>query len=111
MSAQAALIWSPFGDEASAREVAGTLLAEGLVACANILPGMISVYRWRGETASDSEVGVLLKTTSDRLEAAMSRLDGLHPYDTPTITAWRCDATTPATLDWLAQQTALKTEE
>ena len=43
------LIWCPFPDEGEARRVAGTLLDEGLIACANIVPGMISLYVWQGK--------------------------------------------------------------
>ncbi|MDN8966444.1 divalent cation tolerance protein CutA, partial [Staphylococcus aureus] len=60
--AGAALIWCPFPDPAAAEAVAGTLLDAGLVACANILPAMRSLYVWQGERHADSEVGVLFKT-------------------------------------------------
>ena len=38
------------------------LLDERLIACANILPAMRSLYVWHGERGEASEVGVLFKT-------------------------------------------------
>ena len=96
-----ALIWCPFPDEDSAAAAAGTLLDEGLIACANLLPAMRSLYVWKGERGDAREVGALLKTRADRVEAALARLVELHPYETPAAVAWRCDAAAPATLEWL----------
>lgn len=103
MSAAAgALVWCPFPDAASAEAAAGTLLDEGLIACANLVPGLCSLYLWQGERHRSEEVGLLGKTTAARLEAAVARLAALHPYEAPAVFGWRCDAAAPATLDWLA---------
>lgn len=96
-----ALIWCPFPDTASAESAADILLDEGLIACANLVQGMVSVYKWQGEKHRDGETGVLMKTDSTMLERAIARLEALHPYETPAILGWRCDATTPATAAWL----------
>ena len=100
--AGAALVWCPFPETDSAAAAARALLAEGLVACANILPPMRSLYIWRGESADEQEVGVLFKTNAARLEQVTARLGELHPYDEPAILGWRCDAAAPATIAWLA---------
>ena len=106
MSAQdalgAALIWSPFETAEQAREVAGAMVEEGLVGCANILPQMLSVFRYDGQVQSAAEVGVLFKTNGDLLEAATQRLAQLHPYDTPAICGWMADSVPEATRRWLA---------
>lgn len=96
-----ALIWCPFPDGQSARIAAGTLLDEKLIACANMIDGMVSVFAWRGERDEARETGVLLKTNSQLLEAAIARLDAIHPYEQPAIVGWRCDVASPATLNWL----------
>ena len=101
-----ALIWCPFADAESAAEIAGRLLDEGLIACANILPPMRSLYRWRGERGEDVEIGVLFKTDAALLDRATQRLSELHPYDTPAILGWKADAASPATAGWLAELVA-----
>ena len=102
---KAALIYTPLPDAQTARSIAGTLLDEGLIACANILGPMESVFRWQGGIETATERAVLFKTTQDALEKAVERLGALHPYETPAIVASTCDAAHPDTLEWLAQQT------
>jgi periplasmic divalent cation tolerance protein len=96
-----ALIWSTFGDEAAAEAAAGALLDERLVACANIVPALRSLYQWHGERGESTETGVLFKTDAALLERAVARLAQLHPYETPAIVGWRADSAAPATAQWL----------
>ena len=102
----AALIWSPFADQASAEAAASCLLDEGLIACANILPAVHSLYVWQGQRGESMECGALFKTDGSLLETAVARLAEIHPYDTPAITGWLCDAAAPPTLAWLGTITA-----
>ena len=99
MSAGAMLAWCPFPTEAEAREVAGALLDEGLVACANFIPGMVSLYRWQGEKGESREIGVLFKTHSDVAERLTDRLAQLHSYQSPAIMLWDVSAAPQATSD------------
>ena len=96
-----ALVWCPFPDGDSAAAVAGRLLDEGLVACANILPVMRSLYVWQGERGEAEEAGVLFKTDAAVMPRTLARLEQLHPYGEPAILGWRCDAAAPATAAWL----------
>lgn len=101
----AALVWCPFANEADAERIAGLLLDEKLIACANMMPAMRSLYVWQGERGEARECGVLFKTDSALLDRVIARIEVLHPYDTPAITGWRCDAASDATLGWLAAAT------
>ncbi len=100
-SAEAGLIWCPFPDQKSAHIAAEALLNENLVACANILPSVNSVFVWEGEIATSQEVAVLFKTTVEKIERAIEHLGDIHPYDTPAIMGWGCDSVHESTLDWL----------
>jgi periplasmic divalent cation tolerance protein len=97
----AALIWCPFPDADSARRIAGQVLADQLVACANILPEVESLFIWDGQPASAREVAVLFKTTPALLDPAIERIGTLHPYETPAIIGWQADAAHPLTTQWL----------
>ncbi|MCJ2182241.1 divalent-cation tolerance protein CutA [Novosphingobium sp. 1949] len=97
-----ALVWSPFADEASALAAARTLVAEGLARCGNVVPGLTSVFAWQGTIDTAREAGLLLKTRADRLDALIARLETIHPYDTPAVFGWVCDASGQGTLEWLA---------
>lgn len=101
-----ALIYCPFPDRDIARKVAATLIEERRIACANILGPVESLYVWQGVRGEAEEIGVLFKTDASVLEDAIARLGALHPYDTPAITGWRCDAAHPATARWLGSELA-----
>jgi periplasmic divalent cation tolerance protein len=100
-----ALIWCPFPDRAAAERVAAQLLDEKLIACANFVDGVASVFSWNGERGAGEECGALFKTDAAVLDRAVARLDELHPYDAPAIMGWRCDSPGPATAKWLATET------
>jgi periplasmic divalent cation tolerance protein len=59
------------------------LVETGVAACVNVLPPMLSVYRWEGELQSEEEQQVLIKTTSAAVPALWQRIRDLHPYDIP----------------------------
>lgn len=96
-----ALIWCPFPDNETARDTAKRLLDERLIACANIMPAVQSLFEWDGERGEETETGMLLKTDAALLDRAISRLAALHPYAEPAILGWCCDAATPGTAAWL----------
>ena len=96
-----ALIYCPFPDAASARRIGKQLLDEGLIGCINIGPGVESLFCWNGEQGSGEECPALLKTHSNLLESAITRLEDLHPYDAPAILGWPCISGN-ATGGWLA---------
>lgn len=100
-TAAPALCWCPFPDVASAEAAAATLLDEGLIACANIVPGLRTLYAWNGERGGGSEAGALLKTNESLIKKLVARLAELRPYDEPAILGWPCDFTTPGTAAWL----------
>jgi periplasmic divalent cation tolerance protein len=102
----AALIWCPFADEEQAERAADALLEAGLIACANILPGVRSIYRWQGERGEARECAVLFKTSSARLEEAARHLAEIHPYDAPAIIGWKADTAGETTLGWLKAETS-----
>lgn len=79
------LIFSTFADEGSASPVIRSLLDEGLIACASIVPGVRSIYRWKGKVEESAEVQVIFKTPAENASRCMARLAELHPYQVPEI--------------------------
>ena len=98
----AALIWCPFPDEEAAAAAATQLLDEGLVACANLIPAMRSLYQWNGERGDARECGALFKTEAGLLARAIERLEALHPYEAPAVIGWEAGACGNAARAWLA---------
>lgn len=96
-----ALVWCSFPDAMSARTAAQQLLQEGLIACANMMPEVEPVFVWEGQFSATRESATLFKTNSDNLAALVTRPGGIHPYDTPSVFGWHCDAAHPTIMNWL----------
>ena len=94
------------GSVEEADGIARALVGERLAACANLFPGMRSVYRWKGEVTADDEVAMILKTRADLVDRLVARVNELHGYDCPCVVAWPIAAGNPAFLDWIAEETA-----
>lgn len=88
-----------------AEALARTLLEERLIACANVVPGVTSYYRWQGRVESDSELAVLFKTRRTLADAVVARLKAIHSYDVPCVTVWPIVAGEAAYLEWVAEET------
>src|SRR5207248_10136887 len=85
MAGQVLLALSAFPDAETANQIAHTLVAEKFAACANIIPAVHSIYRWKDKIETAGEVMVFFKTTPDRQAAFQEKLRSLHPYEVPEI--------------------------
>lgn len=100
----ACMIYVTTSGPQEARSIAKTLVSERLVACANIIDGATSVYRWDGEVKEDTETLLIAKTLIARRDEAMDRLRELHSYETPCVVAYDIAAGLPDYLDWIASE-------
>ena len=66
MPDQILLAISTFPDAETAGRIAQTLVDEKFAACANIVPAIQSIYRWKEKIETAGEVLVFFKTTRDR---------------------------------------------
>ena len=94
-------------DQASAQQLAKTLVQEKLIACANLMPQMQSIYRWQGNIVTDSEVLLLMKTHRALYVAIENRLKELHSYDVPELLMLKIEAGLPAYLNWLDESVGM----
>jgi periplasmic divalent cation tolerance protein len=76
-----------------------------LAACANVLPGVTSVFRWQGEVQEDGETALILKTRSELVEPLTKRVKELHSYDCPCVVALPIAGGNPDFLQWIADET------
>jgi periplasmic divalent cation tolerance protein len=104
----AVTLYSTWPDLESAEKAARALVDQRLAACANLLPGSRSIYRWQDETHVDPEVVMFAKTTTERAESARDLLLSRHPYDLPCVVAINLAATgsNGAFMAWIEAQTA-----
>jgi periplasmic divalent cation tolerance protein len=97
------LVLTTLGADADAATLARTLVEERLAACVNVLPVMISVYRWKGAVEPDREQQLVMKTTADRVPALEARLHQLHPYELPEFLVLAASGGSTAYLEWVAE--------
>ena len=91
--------------DADAHEFAGTLVAERLAACVNVLPTMDSVYRWEGQIERETERQVVIKTSRARVVLLWERVRDLHPYDVPEFVVLPIVDGNDAYLRWIGEST------
>ena len=101
---QMAIVLTTFGVD-QAMPVARVLVDERLAACVNVLPPMMSVYRWDGEVQEEAEEQVVIKTSTDRLADLESRIRQLHSYELPEFLVVTADAGAEAYLKWVGVST------
>ncbi|MDX1624073.1 MAG: divalent-cation tolerance protein CutA [Gemmatimonadota bacterium] len=99
------LVLTTCPDEAVARSLALALVEERLAACGNVVPGIASIYRWKGSIETEGEALLLLKTTAGRVPALSERLGELHPYDVPELLELEVERGATAYLRWVVEET------
>tara|TARA_Y100001968_G_C19302108_1_gene689653 strand:- start:115 stop:435 length:321 start_codon:yes stop_codon:yes gene_type:complete len=94
--------------ETEAADLARELVTRRLAACCNIVPGLRSIYRWKGELCDDGEALLLIKTRADRVAELSAALVELHPYDCPEVIALPLEEGegNPAYLQWLMDESS-----
>jgi len=96
-----ALVFTTLGADADATAFAQTLVEERLAACVNVLPPMISMYRWKGGVEQDREQQLIIKTTVASLGRLQARVRELHPYEVPEFLVIPAIGGSDAYLTWV----------
>ena len=103
MAEEAVVVFTTFPDRDTARRIVTTLVEERHIACGNIIPGVESIYRWKGEVETSAEVFVVIKTDRPQYEAMERRLKELHPYEVPECIMLRVRDGLPDYLRWITE--------
>ena len=93
------LVTAPDADTAAS--IARTLVEEKLAACGNVLPGVRSIYRWKGEVQDGTEALLVLKTAKMRFKEVVDRVRAIHPYEVPEVIALPIADGLDLYLDWV----------
>lgn len=89
-----------------ALKIGRTLVTERLAACANVLDGMQSIYRWRGAVEEAAEAVLILKTRKELVDHVIARVAALHSYDVPCAVVYDMVRGLPTYLDWIDVSTS-----
>jgi periplasmic divalent cation tolerance protein len=99
------LVYTTFPDVDTALSIGEDLVRDQLIACINVLPGMVSVYAWKGSIERGQEAVGILKTRKGLKDRVQQALKDRHPYETPVILIIEPSAADEATLAWLVGET------
>ena len=100
-----AFVYATFPELAVAEVIAGDLVSAGLAACANLTPGMRSIYRWQGTIERSEEVAALFKTRRSLAPRLIGWLRVAHPYVNPAAVVLPAIGGSEAFLAWIAAET------
>jgi periplasmic divalent cation tolerance protein len=88
-----------------AKKITNHLLERRLIACGNIIPGLVSRYRWKDAVQEDGEVLLICKTQSKHWEKIKSEVEKIHSYEIPCILSYRVEDGNLPYLNWVINET------
>ena len=99
------VVYATAPDVATATDIAQALVNARLAACVNILPSMLSVYRWEGKVNTDDEVVMIIKTQRRLSDHVVQEVCARHPYEVPAVMVLPVETGNVDFLDWIASET------
>ncbi len=93
------LVTAPSADVAA--DIARAVVSEKLAACGNVVPGVRSIYRWKGALQDEAEALLVLKAPRKRFPELCDRVRALHPYELPEVIALPIEAGHEPYIDWI----------
>ncbi|MGZ6972158.1 MAG: divalent-cation tolerance protein CutA [Thermoanaerobaculia bacterium] len=90
------------GTEEQALDIAHHLVERRLAACVNILPGVKSVFRWKGKVQHEGEFLLMAKTVKGNFERVRDAMKELNAYELPEILAFPATNADKAFAAWVS---------
>jgi len=94
------------GTEEEAARIGLTLVEERLAACANLVPRIRSIYRWKGQICDEQEFLIIVKTRTSLFQDLEKRVRELHSYEVPEIISFPVARGLPQYLEWVNMETS-----
>ena len=95
------VVLSTCASEEEAQNLGRLLLNERLAACVNVLPGIRSMYHWKGTIETSTECLLLIKTSREQFLGVSSALKKVHSYELPEVLALPVLDGSEEYLEWL----------
>ena len=99
------IVFITASSEKEADIIAGNLIDSKVAACVNIIPGVKSVYTWKGKKETAQECLLFVKTKKENFPELESMVKGLHSYETPEIISVLIDDGEEKYLNWIKEAT------
>ena len=91
-------------DDTEARSLASGIVHDKMAACVQMNP-VVSVYTWKGQVQTETEVRLTIKTRTALYPALESYIRKHHSYEVPQILQVPITRGLPEFLDWIDQTT------
>ncbi|CAG0896644.1 unnamed protein product [Cyprideis torosa] len=88
-------------NEAVAKKLAHDLVKGKYAACVNIIPKITSVYEWEDKIEEDSELLLMIKTRTTRIDDLIAFVTKNHPYEVPEVISLPIVKGNKPYLDWI----------
>jgi periplasmic divalent cation tolerance protein len=102
---RAIFVYTTYPSAVEAEKVGRALIEQALAACVNILPGMVSLYRWEGAIERGEEAVMIIKTRASLAEAVSAAVKEMHPYATPAILVIPLESVDAEYFAWMMAET------
>jgi periplasmic divalent cation tolerance protein len=102
---RAVFVYTTYPSLVEAETAGRTLVEKRLAACVNILPGMVSHYRWEGAIERGEEIVMLIKTRASLAEDVRAAVKAGHSYSTPAILVLPIESVDQTYLGWILAET------
>jgi periplasmic divalent cation tolerance protein len=102
---RAVFVYTTYPSIVEAEQTGRALVERRLAACVNILPGMISHYRWQGALERGDEVVMLIKTRASLADEVRAAVKAAHSYTTPAILVLPIESVDQTYLAWMMAET------
>jgi periplasmic divalent cation tolerance protein len=99
------LVITTCSSQKEAETIADKVLRARLIACANIIPAVQSLFHWKGEISNEQEVVVLMKTQKKHLDELVEWIHTNHSYQVPEIIALPIVGGNTDYLNWVKEET------
>ena len=99
------VVFVTVGNEEEALKIARHVVKNRLAACTNIVPGIRSIYRWKGEICDDKELLCIMKTKKSLFPKLKDAIKQLHSYEVAEIIAVSLADGVEDYLKWLQEET------
>ena len=99
------LVYTTYPSLVEAEKAGRAVVEQRLAACVNILPGMVSHYRWEGRVERGEEVVMFIKTRASFGDRVRKAIKAAHPYKTPAIMVIPVESVEDTYLRWIMAET------
>jgi len=85
--------------------IAEAVISRRLAACAQVLPGIMSYFHWKGNVEKEQEGFIIFKTAERNIDSLFEYVRSIHPYEVPEILSYPIENGIKEYLDWISAET------